>query len=423
MKPWTVMMLLCAALPCGLGCSENEPNDGLDNGDTDVGDDTNSEGDTESDAPVSEADVCNFSSEVSLGEPDEDGMILVPPNHPEIRYFGRIDCANENAPSFAFPAVSIRAKFEGDAVGMIMNDHGSVDQPNFYNIIIDNKAPSVLEMTPGENAYLLGENLGQGAHIVEVFKRVEANSGTGQAEFLGFRIPEGKTLLPLSPRPYRLEVIGDSITCGYGNEISVTDPDNYHYTTKNSNAYNAWGSIAARDLDAEIVTVAYSGRGVFRNYSGQAGDTLPEMYLKALPNRNAEWEVARYTPQVVAVNLGTNDFSPGIDDLDTARGDFELSFLEFVEDLREFYPKAAIILAVGPMLSDSYPSGYNALTNVKEALKAVIAARAEEGDENLHFLDLKSQSSPYGEDWHPTVATQTDMAEALVDLIDDLELM
>jgi hypothetical protein len=39
------------------------------------------------------------------------------------------------------------------------------------------------------------------------------------------------------------------------------------------------------------------------------------------------------------------------------------------------------------------------------------------------MLYLPEQSSPFGEDWHPTVATHMDMAGRLVDRIDELSLM
>ena len=369
-------------------------------------------------------DVCGFQEPVTLGEVDEDGMVHVPANHPEIRYMGRVDCTDPEAPAFGFPGVTIRARFEGTGIDTILVDNGTGDQPNFYNIIIDDGEPTVLETSPGENTYVLAEELDDAEHTVEIYKRVEYNAGKGRAEFLGFRILAGTDLLPVDARPHRIEVIGDSISCGYGNEISTDDPDSYHYTTMNSNAYDAWVAVAARDLDAEYMAVAYSGRGIHRNYSNQAGETLPEMYLNTIPDEaSAPWETYRFTPEVVVINLGTNDFSPGIDDIDAAVTLYELTFLEFVEALRRFYPDAVFILAVGPMVTDAWPTGYRALTNIRTSLENIVAARKADGDEEVHLLELPPQSSPYGEDWHPTVATHAEMAEMLMTMIDDLELM
>ena len=423
MNAWIRLILLIAAFGGG-ACSEDSTDET--DGDSERGD-TDSDTETENDfVPDPEGDVCNFSEPVPLGDPADDGMVLVPPNHPEIQYFGRVDCSDPAAPAFGFPGVTIRMRFEGDEVGFVLDDSGTATYPNFYNVVIDDQEPIVVKMEPGENTITAATDLEDTEHTVEIFKRVESNSGKGRGAFLGFRIPEGSEPLHLAPKPYRLEVVGDSISCGYGNEISVDDPTGYTYTTENSNAYNAWGAIAARDLDAEYLATAYSGRGIYRNYSGGGGETLPEMYLKSIPDgSSAIWDVHQFTPDVLVINLGTNDFSPGldVDTMDDAQAEFELTYLEFVETLRSYYPQAVFILAVGPMLSDGYPSGYRALTRVRESLEAIVAARAADGDGDVHFLELPQQSAPYGEDWHPTVATHMSMAGDLADLIDSLDLM
>ncbi len=86
--------------------------------DTDADTDTDTETDTDSDA--NPEDVCRYSDPVNLGPMEADGMIRVPPGHPSINYFGRVDCTDKAAPSFAFPGISIRAKFTGTGIDMIL---------------------------------------------------------------------------------------------------------------------------------------------------------------------------------------------------------------------------------------------------------------------------------------------------------------
>jgi hypothetical protein len=52
--------------------------------------------------------------------------------------------------------------------------------------------------------------------------------------------------------------------------------------------------------------------GVVRN-EDRPGATIPELYLDSLPYdpSAAPWNPAASVPDVVVVNLGTNDFSPG----------------------------------------------------------------------------------------------------------------
>ena len=407
--------------------------------DTDAGTDSG-QGDTETEIAVAfdftdsdsvargaDDDVCAFAEAVTSGEPDTDGMVHVPANHPGINYFGRVDCSDPLAPSFAHVGVSIRAQFSGTALDMILSDHGSSQKPNFYNVVIDDGEPVALQVSSGENTYELARGLAAGVHTVEVFKRTESSYGDGEAEFLGFRIDAGAELSAIAPRPGRIEFIGDSITCGYGNEISVDDPDNYSWTTKNSNAWNAWSAITARALDAELMVVAYSGRGVFRNYSDQSGKTLPEMYLDTHPDGGADgnWRVGLFNPDVLVINLGTNDFSPGVEReaLEELRADYEETMAAFVAALREVYPETAIILAVGPMLDNGYPQYYQALTSVRTALQHIVQARNDDGDSNVYMLNIPKQEGPWGEDWHPTVATHQGMADLLVALIQEKGLM
>lgn len=414
-------------VPTNITLNGQSTGDDEDDDTADDEDDTEDDDEDDTDADMEtyrDLDVCKYTEEVAAGSVDSDGMVRIAPNHPDILYFGRVDCSDETAPSFAFPGVSIRAKFEGEAIDLLMKDYGNSSRINYYNVIIDDGDPSVLQVSPDQEVYELARNLSAGEHTVEIFKRIESNSNSGKGEFLGFRLNEGGKIRPMAPRTHRIELIGNSITCGYGNEISTDDPASYSYTTENSNAYNAWGAIAARTLDAEYMAVAYSGRGMTRNYSGASGETLPDMYLDTLPDDSASaaWKVSQYTPEVVVINLGTNDFSPGIDDLDALKEAYYNDYMAFLDDLRGYYPQAAIILAVGPMLSDGYPEGYNALTTVRETLETIIQTRSTQGDDNLFFLELPQQTAPYGEDWHPTVATHQSMAEDLVNLINENNL-
>ncbi|MBN2343825.1 MAG: acetyl xylan esterase [Deltaproteobacteria bacterium] len=420
-----LLMALMFIMGCGEGNSDNDPTDtstDSDTGNPDGTDDSDTTGSTDdSDLAVAYADnVCGFSEPVTLGAVEADGMVLVPPSHPDINYFGRVDCTNPTAISMAFPGVSIRAKFTGTAIGMVYDDHGDAVNPNFFNIIIDGGEPTVQQMTTGESTYELAGGLAAGEHTIELFKRNESNSGTGMGIFLGLRINDGEQLLPIEARPNRIEFIGDSITCGYGNMIETDDPDSYHFTTTNSNAYESWASITARALDAEVSIVAYSGRGAYRNYGGGGGETVPEMYLDCLPDTTIEvpWNIEQFTPQVVVVNLGTNDMSEvTADTLDSYQEGYAAAMEMFVETLRGYYPDSTIVLAVGPML---YSIG---LTAVRTVCRELVDARVAAGDANIYFLNIPGNANLYGEDWHPTAATHAYMSGLLVELLTDKGVM
>ncbi len=372
--------------------------------------------------------VCGFTAPVTLGAAAADGYVTVPANHPDILYFGRVDCSTPTAPAFAWPGVSIRMQFEGTGVDLMLTDSGNAAEVNYYDVIIDGGTPTDLQMMPGAQTYQLARNLASGTHTVEVFKRIESAPGgaadVGKGVFNGFRIPQTGSVLPLAPKPHRIEIIGDSISCGYGDEVSTTDPATAHYTTAASNAYDAYGAVAARALDAEYMAVAYSGRGMYRNNS-TAPQTIPDLYTLTLPDEASGpmWNTKAWTPDVVVVNLGTNDFyaAPTDDAL------YQSTYVTFLQTLRGDYPEALIIVTTSPMLSNYYPTDPTTMT-VQQSwsdedtdLMAVVANRKAAGDTNIALLTIQPQSPPYGEDYHPTVATHQAMANQLVTLVKSLE--
>jgi hypothetical protein len=87
--------------------------------------------------------------------------------------------------------------------------------------------------------------------------------------------------------------------------------------------------------------------------------------------------------------------------------------------LRELHPEAALIGAVGPMMSDSYPEGYEAWTSIRSDVREVVGSFVADGDERVFYFEFVAQSSPYGEDWHPTLATHQRMADALTAFIEE----
>jgi lysophospholipase L1-like esterase len=362
----------------------------------------------------------------------DDGLVDVPPNDPDILFEGRVDCTNPAAPAFSFPGVSIRARFAGDTLQMKLSDFGAGDPKtaNRYDVLVDGRTPTELEVAPHQNVYTLATGLPPGPHTVEIIKRTE--SFVGKAVFGGFRIRAGTALVPPAPRPHRIEFIGDSITCGYGDMVSIHDPSRSHFTAANENENLAWGGVTARALDAELMVVAYSGRGIYRNYEDGPGDTLPRMYLKTLPDdpASAAWNPSVAIPDVLVVNLGTNDFSPPGHAADSAvRGTpdtidhatYTRTYVEFLRVLRGYYPKATFVVAAGPMLSDQYPPGYKAWTNIQADLANVVAARKAAGDPDVHALFIPPQAPPFGEDYHPTAAEQQTMSDALVAVIKQLK--
>jgi len=362
------------------------------------------------------ASVCRFEGPSALPAPGADGTIKIPADHPLLSYSGRMDCEAAGGPLLGFVGSSVRVRFVGTGLDLALKDfgRGTAQTTNYYDVSIDRRPPTLLEVSPERELYPLATGLVEGEHEVELFKRVEAttagNQGAGKGQILGF-VLHGKALLPVAGSRRRLEFIGDSITCGYGNELSTSDPGSAHYTTRNSNGHKAFGALTAARLGAEYMAVAYSGRGVSRNYADSPGPVLPELYLQSVPEEPSAhpWDPARYRPDAVVINLGSNDFStPGVN-----REAFRTGYTDFLRRLRGYYPEAMFVIVIGPMLSDAYPPGAAALSSSTADIEAAIAARTRAGDLRIRLIVVPEQTGPWGEDWHPTVATHEKMAEQL----------
>ena len=311
------------------------------------------------------------------------------------RLIGRFEPSGSAAPVFAWSGAAISLRFNASALGVTLSDSGN----NVFEIVLDG-THTLLATKPGTMKYQLASGLGTGPHEVLVYRRTEALFG--ETTFNGFDVAPSAYLPGDAPAARRLEVIGDSISAGYG--IEGVFPCQFSATTENH--YLSYGALAARAVQAELYTEAWSGIGMLRNNDGTSSGTMPEYYPRTLPGRaTSAWDFARFVPDAVVINLGTNDFAQG--DPGIA---FQSTYSKFVQDLRGHYPAARFFLAVGPML------GGMAYMQATAYLRGVLAARAAAGDENLRLLELGTQDIPAdgsGCDYHPSLKTHQKMADKL----------
>lgn len=344
------------------------------------------------------------------------------PSDTHIQYIGRIDFSVADQPSFSYPGVSITAKFEGTSVGVNLTDHGAggITTTNYFNVIVDGGEPIVLKLNSGQTTYPIADGLSDAEHTIQIFKRTETR--VGKVTFKGFVLDNGKSLLNPDALPSRkIEFIGNSITSGYGNESS-SDPAISGFTAVNENNYRAWGAVTARNLDAQYLCTSYSGRGLARNYDGSTSGVLPEIYSRTFADEvNSTWDYSRYVPDVVVVNLGTNDFSAETSHVVFAvnQTEFSNAYKTFIRTLRGHYPNASIIITVGVMISDYFPTGGQHWTRIQDYVSNMVEEVNTAGDENVFYFQMDPQTAPYGEDWHPTAATHKTMATSLTEFINN----
>ena len=315
-----------------------------------------------------------------------------PPTGPNVRFVGRFDRTDPNAPRFAWEGTAIIGRFKGSRLDAKLKDDGK----NWFQVILDGEPTRSFKVEPGRDTYPLAENIPEGVHDVQLYKRTEAEMG--ESSFLGFETP-GR-LLPVAAAPdRRIEFIGDSITAGYGDEgPGAACP----YKAEEENEYVTYGALTARALAADHVNIAWSGK------------TIAEMtsyWERTLPSKpDSRWDFKSWTPHLVVVNIGTNNFA----NIDPGEERFVRLYSMLVEHVRKAYPDAFVICALGPMLSDSYPVGRHNLTQARKYM-AVTMKKLKANDPKIDFLEFPEQkhSDGLGCGFHPSIKTHRLMADRL----------
>jgi len=425
------------------------------------------------------------------GAPADCNVVKPPPRsapggNAELVYVGRFDMTDPMAVRFDWGGNYVYAQFEGGT--QVSAKLEADDSDVLFSAVLDGGPPKQIHVfsanaqPPGVQvpaSYVLFDGLSAGPHEIILHRDTEAQSGV--TIFRGFDLGGGH-LLPPKRRVRKIEVIGDSISCGYGDEgqnatcpfdVEVRRqgdcpsdkvlPDDFDTKYPNCNVvrvpetenqYLAYGSLVGRRFDADVTTIAWSGKGVQRNYHeptlGRAAIdrkvTIPDYWrqrtigsppqpgqMTAGPN----WDFAKDPDyQVVVINLGTNDFTrdvlinnqgnaesttgngDNVPDGDIDRTAFRDTYRDFVKEVRAKRPNAHIFLAVPPMLTDQYPLD-NARTDLKNALLSIAQEMNAAGDQKVYEMELVEQGTRYGLgcDYHPNLTVHQIMADQVAGAI------
>jgi lysophospholipase L1-like esterase len=328
----------------------------------------------------------------SLATPD-----LNPGTSRAPRFVGRVQRITEVGARYAWSGSGFQLRFFGQGAVAHFNDPG-----NWHTLLVDGQLQPPLQTHAGQTRYVLAQDLPLGEHLVEVYRRSEALFGA--TELLGLEIPGGHLLPPPAAFSRQIEIVGDSISCGYGNE--GTSPE-CKFSPATENHYLSYGALLARALDAELSTVAWSGRGVVKNYNGEAGPFMPALYDRTLPESDSRW-IATTTADAVIVNLGTNDFST---EPDPSLDDFVPAYIALLEAIRRAHPAAFILCTVGPMLPAED------LARASQGIGRAVLERVRRGDSRVAQHTLLTGNLEPGCDGHPGLATHQRMSAELLQVL------
>lgn len=330
--------------------------------------------------------------------------------YPHIGLSGRFHASASGSLHCAWPGSQVTLRFHGTGLQATIRDWSGDCEGDHLAILLDDAPPTTLALKPGSHTYEIAVNLAEGEHTVSLFKQTEASVGHIEYEGFSFR---GGTILPSPPNSSRrIEYIGDSITCGYGN-TAASEEESFKPSTENH--YLSYGRLTARTLNADCHVIAWSGEGILRNAAGDVVHPIPSMIGQILPPTDKPaWNFAQWMPQVVVIHAGTNDFATGIPD----REAFIDTYYALVEKLYRLYCFPYIFCCLSPMLTDESPKGENHRTVARSYLHEIKDRAEKDGIQSLHLLEFKTlQSGEFGADGHPNLAAHRRMAKTLTEAI------
>lgn len=253
-------------------------------------------------------------------------------------------------------------------------------------------------------------------HIIKLIKLSETSDSTMGIEYAA--CDEEATLKPIPAKDLKIEFIGDSITCGYGVEEGLDKT----YSTHNENCTKAYAYKTAMKLDADYSLVSKSGHGIITGYTmgdkilsqlmssyyEKFGDSYSSFALGKKP-KNIDWDFSEFVPDIIVINLGTNDNSY-TKNFDDRKEEYVVGYVEFLKQVRGKNPNAVICGVLGVMGQELYPQIEDAFARYSE----------ETGDKNVATFKLDVQDAGkngYAVDYHPTEPSHEHASDQMVEFL------
>lgn len=346
-----------------------------------------------------------------------------------IRWFGRTRYDVENQSKyFYFTASGFEVAFYGTELiaTLLASNYDDSDHQAYVVVLLDGEENptngKLIKLDKSMGDYVLAENLEEGYHTLKLLKRSEAIDSNTALKSLS---TDGYFTNPPKEKSFKLQFIAASSSTGYGNLGDSSTPK----TSANSDGLMAFAYLTSFMLDSEISIFSASGWGVSRgwNTGGQLNGTqnIPNAYLyTAIDDSNqvlvddGRYDTSQYQPDVLVVNLGTNDFTAsGYNTMSDLEQEafveiFKADYLQFLLVLNNMYPQAKIIVAYGLMNEAYY---------LEDITLDIIDLANQEINEHIVYAFLMegagTNGNPTGSNSHPNVGTSINVAEDLANLI------
>lgn len=323
-------------------------------------------------------------------------------------YHGRIEKLADNKVVLVGSASSVSFNFSGDSCSISLQS--AVDHQVYVSLELDGKYIGRVRIDAGEmKNYPVTISDSKKIHHLSIYKATEAANGG-----VLFGGTTAKLIVsPATKKRKKIELIGDSITCGFGNDASTIPCGSGEWYDQH-NAYWAYGPILARALDLDFVLSSVSGYGMYRNWNDEHIEEpiIPDVYENLYLNKDSSKPYDfTFQPDLVSICLGTNDLSDG--DGKKARlpfneGKYVSNYIDFIKTVYKHAPNTQIVLLSSPMVS-----GEKNVTLIK-CLKKVIQAFENDTLHKPITLFEFQPMTPKGCGYHPDIADDKVMASQLI---------
>ena len=247
----------------------------------------------------------------------------------------------------------------------------------------------------------LASGLPEGYHHMEVYRQTEAQVSNFCAHSLTFT---GRLLAAPTASPLTIDVVGDSISGGYGtlwnSSLGVAAPACNH--PKYEDGTKTYAFLAGKALGADVRVVQSSGYGCVAGWNGR-NVNLQTMYPYLNWFRSSSY-LNPFDPlaDIVIINLGTNDYSTRNNN-NMTNAEFQAGAKNLMQMAKQYNPGATVIWCTGMM--GSYYS-----TEVKAAIAELGGAAA-----GYYFLELPRGQG--GAVSHPNEAQQEAAGKVLLNFL------
>ncbi len=256
-----------------------------------------------------------------------------------VTYTGRISTATDGSVSYNWVGVYLQTDFTGGSIAIKVSDAGT----SYHNVFIDGKWMRKIKVSGKQPVDItLASGLSKTTHRLKLQKCTEGEFGC--TTIYQFILATGGRLKAVPRQQRMIEIYGDSYTCGYGSESAkATDP--FKLETENCN--KSYSCITARYFNADYALIAHSGRGVLHNWGDSvrlSKNTMTDRMDKVFDDHGtAQYDFKSYKPDLVIINLGTNDYSPKVTPTDE---EFVEGYINMVKRIRKAYGATTPILCV-----------------------------------------------------------------------------